>query len=264
LIRAISALLEVDLEEAEFHGGPAAWGLEAKACRVNDGNDCHGHACIGQIRTASAAIIRQFDLEEVLVANVTAMTSSLSTCHHKLIFWGDLALNTSALLFCYDLVPDCVQVEQQLGLEATFSKSGTFALVFDQFLNIGVLMASEAAKASNSTSLLNKESNPLHIERALRVVNVNHGFSTLLCSVSVLFKVCPHCGDTLVDAAPSLDNRLLVLGLVLFERKWGFTNDKNLFVLHVATSIGRLQNGLGEVLYLCLWALSYISVVEID
>jgi len=53
-----SALLEVDLEESKFHGCPAAWGLEAEAVRVHDGDDRERHAGIGQVRAACAAIVR--------------------------------------------------------------------------------------------------------------------------------------------------------------------------------------------------------------
>jgi len=60
--------------------------------------------------------------------------------------------------------------------------------------------------AFNSAPLLDEEFNLFDVERALRVVNMDHGFGNLLSGVNVLFKVCPHCGNTLVDAAPSLDN----------------------------------------------------------
>lgn len=55
-----------------------------------------------------------------------------------------------------------------------------------------------------------------------------------------------------------------MLGFVLLELEWRLPNDKDLFVLHVLAAISSLQDSLGKVLYLGLWALSAISVVKVD
>jgi len=93
---------------------------------------------------------------------------------------------------------------------------------------------------------------------------MDHGFGNFLRRVNILFEVGPHGGDTLVNAAPSLDDRLLVLRFVLLEGKWRLADGKHLLVLHILASVSRLQNCLAVVLYLGLWALSCVSVLEVD
>jgi len=239
--------------------------LEAEARWVNDGNDREWHASVGQIGAARASIVGQLNLEEVLVDNVTTVASRLSAFHHKSIFWRELHSNTLAFLFTVDSVPDLRQIENQLSLETTFSESGAGLIVFDQLFDVGVsVSATKAPMPPNSASLLNEEFDAFDVERALRVINVDHSLGTFLGRVDVLFEVGPHGGDTLVNAAPSLDDRLLVLSLVLLELKWGLADGKHLLVLHVLAAVSRNEDGLSVVLYLGLWALSHISVLEVN
>lgn len=103
--------LEINFEEAQFLRNVATWGLEAEACGVDEGHDREGHASVGQVGAASAAIVLKLDFEEVLIRDVARMGRWLDTSDHKRVFGRQLHLDTSFFLELFNLVSDDVQVD---------------------------------------------------------------------------------------------------------------------------------------------------------
>ena len=107
-------MVELQLGEFDVHQvlrGKIVRNLEVQALRVDDRHDGHPHLCVRKVNAADASIVREIDLEEILVAELWTMASWLERCHSKLVLLGDL-LNFALLLLCVgNLVLDLLELQ---------------------------------------------------------------------------------------------------------------------------------------------------------
>lgn len=194
---------------------------------------------------------------------MSGVGGGLHTLDHEHVFGRHLHLHAALLLELVHLVSDCVQVNQHLGLILTLTELGPRLLLVGQTFHISVGMATKST-GTNGAALLNKEFDAGYGERALGVVDVNHGLGSLLGRIDILLVVGPHLAGALVDAAPGGDLALLHLRFVLLELHWGLSNGHHLLKLHGVLLVDGVHGGLNVVLDLSLRALAHIGVLKVD
>ena len=259
-----SAALEVDLEESEVVGHPPVWRLESETVRVHNREHTDFHRSVRYVRATSATVVGQLNLQEILVGHELAVYSGLCTSHHVPILRGDLNRLTLLLLFIGHLISDRLQVEHHFSLPVALAEIGSFHFLLTEFFDMSVSVTAKNTCGFDVHSLLNPKLNSGNFERALGVVNVNHGFSHLNRCKPIFLEGSPHFGSALVNAAPSSDSRIFKLLLVLLEFLRLLPNNHNLLVLHVVFRKPCIQNGFDPVLYLCLWLLAAVVVLEVN
>ena len=76
--------LKVETEGSQMDRFPAlSRRLEAKAGRIDEGNDGHGHTAVWQVEAACAVFKIDQHAKEVLIRNVLCMASRLQSSHHE-------------------------------------------------------------------------------------------------------------------------------------------------------------------------------------
>lgn len=113
-------------------------------------------------------------------------------------------------------------------------------------------------------ALFNSERNLVTPKTALTVVYVDEGFCFFLGSVDIFLKVTPHEGSALVNAAPSLNLRLFLLLLILFEFDWLLSYREHLLILHFLIGVNSVHLSLHVVLYFGFGLLTFFLVLEAD
>lgn len=103
-------MLEVDLEEAKVLGLVIFRGLESEKFGVDHGDDGQGESAVGQVGTASAAVVGDLGAEEVLVGDELGVGGRLDGGHHEPVFGTDFLLLALFLLHLGDFVLNLVQI----------------------------------------------------------------------------------------------------------------------------------------------------------
>lgn len=254
---------KVNLKESKLHWLIATRWLEAKASWIYNWYNCEGHTCIGKISTTCAAIISKLNFEEILICDVSRVSSWLNTSDHELILRWKFFLNTFTFFKIANLVSDSVQIKHHFSLETTLSKGRAWSLIVRKSFDISVSATTESS-CINCKSLFHKEFHLSHTQSAAGIIDVNHCFCNFLWCVDIFFVVCPHFWNSLINTTPCGNFTFLHLLFIHFEWYWGFSDCKNLLILHFIVFLSCMDCGLYKVLYLCLWALTSCCIFEID
>ena len=253
-------VLEVELEHANRLRFPAACGwLEAEAGRVDNRDDCHGHAAVGQVDAASASVVLNKHAQIVLVVDLLGVAGSLETSHHERILLGDSFHNTVLLLLLGDFIADIVEVELHIGGPLTHAGMGTLHRLIDEANGVGMRVVT----GPDGQLLLDIEAHTASINLASGVVNVDLSSADLSRHELILLELAPHSGVTLITAAPRLDVASLLLLLTHLEGNGLLTDDEDLLVLHQIV-VARHDCRFHVVLDLSLRLLLRVLILECE
>jgi len=252
---------EVDRKGAQGVGHPASCGrLEAEALGVDQGNNGHGLAAVGEIDTADAAVILDEDAEEVLVGDSLRVAGSLHTSHHERVLFRDHLLHALLFLELSNLVLDLVQLEVQVRGPIRDASVGAFNCLVDKAMAVDVRVVSDTL----GQDLLHIERNAMCVQLAPFVVHADLTFGDFVGQEHVLVKDGGHGGLSLVNAAPGLDVASLGLGFTDDHVDGLLTDDEHLLVLHVVMLVVAVEGGLDVVLDLGLRLLTRVLVLKVE
>ena len=252
-------LSEVDSEVTEGLGHPAGLGdLKAEAGRVDERDDRHRSAAIGQINAADAAIVLDLDTEIVLVGDRLAVSGGLHTSHHELVLWGDILLHTLLLLRLSDIVLDLRQIKGQSGAPVAITSIGSHNALLHKPVGVGV----RVVLSLHGKALLNKELDGLDLELASLVVDLNLALAVLIGQKHILVEDTAHGRVALVNTAPGLDVAGLRLSVTLAESDGLLSDDEDLLEFHLVVLVMSVENGLNVVLDLGLGLFAGVLVLE--
>ena len=106
----VALVVKIDVELTKLLALPVRGRDETEALGVNDGDDGHLHAGVGEINTADAAIVFCGDAQVILVGELLGVAGWLQRGHLEGVLLGDLLDLALLLLFGGNLVLDLGEV----------------------------------------------------------------------------------------------------------------------------------------------------------
>ncbi len=167
-------MLKIKVEGTERHGHPASCGrLEAETCRVDQGDNGHGHAAVWQVDAADTSLVLDKHAQEVIVCDFLTVRGSLNASHHELVFRGDLFHLALLFLLTCDFILDVAKIEGHLVSPVSNSCVWSINGLVDESVSVNMTVVAD----SHGQYLLHIKTDSLRLELAVLVIHAHltHG-----------------------------------------------------------------------------------------